>query len=141
VSCPVRLAFFISLWCTRLAFSTFSKPPLFTTESHLEIKQRQCTLSTRNRSNRKIRTTVHYVGFEVFTAVTMKNAVFWGVAPYRCGQLNRRFGGSYRDTILFTAFRYRATIFRLAFGRYSVRITAGTLTFLRFFVDFLAPSN
>jgi hypothetical protein len=22
-----------------------------------------------------------YVGFEVFTAVTMKNAVFWGVAP------------------------------------------------------------
>jgi hypothetical protein len=37
-----------------------------------------------------------YVGFEVFTAVTMKNAVFWGVAPCRCGRLNRRFGGSYR---------------------------------------------
>jgi hypothetical protein len=35
------------------------------------------------------------VGFEVFTAVTMKNAVFWGVAPCRCGRLNRRFGGSY----------------------------------------------
>jgi hypothetical protein len=28
------------------------------------------------------------VGFEVFTAVTMKNAVFWGVAPCRCGRLN-----------------------------------------------------
>jgi hypothetical protein len=26
----------------------------------------------------------------------MKNAVFWGVAPCRCGRLNRRFGGSYR---------------------------------------------
>jgi hypothetical protein len=30
------------------------------------------------------------VGFEVFTAVTMKNAVFWDVAPCRCGRLNRR---------------------------------------------------
>jgi hypothetical protein len=26
----------------------------------------------------------------------MKNAVFWVVAPCRCGRLNRRFGGSYR---------------------------------------------
>jgi hypothetical protein len=26
---------------------------------------------------------------------TMKNAVFWGVAPCRCGRLDRRFGGSY----------------------------------------------
>jgi hypothetical protein len=26
----------------------------------------------------------------------MKNAVFLGVAPCRCGRLNRRFGGSYR---------------------------------------------
>jgi hypothetical protein len=35
----------------------------------------------------------------------MKNAVLWGVAPCRCGRLNRLFGGSYRpedggDTIL-----------------------------------------
>jgi hypothetical protein len=36
------------------------------------------------------------VGFEIFTAVTMKNDVFWGVAPCKCGRLNRRFGGSYR---------------------------------------------
>jgi hypothetical protein len=28
--------------------------------------------------------------------VTMKNAVFWGLAACRCGRLNRRFGGSYR---------------------------------------------
>jgi hypothetical protein len=33
--------------------------------------------------------------FEVFTAVTMKNGVFWVVTP--CGSCkNRRFGGSYR---------------------------------------------
>jgi hypothetical protein len=33
--------------------------------------------------------------FEVSTAVTMKNAVFWDVASYR-SCLNRRFGGTYR---------------------------------------------
>jgi hypothetical protein len=36
-----------------------------------------------------------YVGSEVFTAVTMKNAVFWDVTP--CGSYkNGRFGGTYR---------------------------------------------
>jgi hypothetical protein len=35
------------------------------------------------------------VGFEVFTAVTMKNGVFWDVTP--CGSCkNRRFGGTWR---------------------------------------------
>jgi hypothetical protein len=35
------------------------------------------------------------VWFEVFTAVTMKNAVFWDVAP--CGScVNRRVRGTYR---------------------------------------------
>jgi hypothetical protein len=34
------------------------------------------------------------IRFEVFTAVTMKNAVFWVVAPYRyC--INQSFGGMY----------------------------------------------
>jgi hypothetical protein len=34
-----------------------------------------------------------YVLFEVFTAVTMKNGVFWVVTP--CGSCkNRRFGGT-----------------------------------------------
>jgi hypothetical protein len=33
--------------------------------------------------------------FEVFTAVTMKNAVIWDVAPCRYG-VNGRFGGTYR---------------------------------------------
>jgi hypothetical protein len=34
------------------------------------------------------------VGFEVFTAVTMKNAVFWDVAPCR-SCVNQRFEGTY----------------------------------------------
>jgi hypothetical protein len=37
----------------------------------------------------------YYVRFEVFTTVTVKNAVFWNVTP--CSSFkNRRFGGSYR---------------------------------------------
>jgi hypothetical protein len=36
-----------------------------------------------------------YVRFEVFTAVTMKNAVLWDVAACR-SCVNRRFGGTYR---------------------------------------------
>jgi hypothetical protein len=36
-----------------------------------------------------------FVRFEVFTAVTMKNGVFWDVTP--CGSCNnRRFGGTWR---------------------------------------------
>jgi hypothetical protein len=34
------------------------------------------------------------VGFEVFTAATIKNAIFWDVAPCR-SCVNRRFGGTY----------------------------------------------
>jgi hypothetical protein len=36
-----------------------------------------------------------YVRFEVYTAVTMKNAVFWDVAPCR-SCVTRCFGGTYR---------------------------------------------
>jgi hypothetical protein len=37
----------------------------------------------------------YYVRFEVFTAVTMKNGVFWDITP--CGSCkNRRFGGTWR---------------------------------------------
>jgi hypothetical protein len=42
------------------------------------------------------KTHILHVRFEVFTAVTMKNAVFWDVAPCRSCRLNRRFGGTYR---------------------------------------------
>jgi hypothetical protein len=37
----------------------------------------------------------NYVRFEVFTAVTMKNGVFWDVTPYGSCK-NRRFRGNYR---------------------------------------------
>jgi hypothetical protein len=38
---------------------------------------------------------LYIVRFEIFTAVTMKNAVFWDVAPcISC--VNRRLGGTYR---------------------------------------------
>jgi hypothetical protein len=36
-----------------------------------------------------------FVRFEVFTAATMKNAIFWDVAPCR-SSVNRRFRGTYR---------------------------------------------
>jgi hypothetical protein len=38
---------------------------------------------------------IHDVRFEVLTVVTMKNAIFWDVAPYR-SCVNRRFGGKYQ---------------------------------------------
>jgi hypothetical protein len=37
----------------------------------------------------------HYVRFEAFTAVTMKNVVFWDVELCR-SCVNRHFGGTYR---------------------------------------------
>jgi hypothetical protein len=43
----------------------------------------------------KSETVIFHVRFEVFTVVTMKNDVFWDVAP--CSSyINRRFGGTYR---------------------------------------------
>jgi hypothetical protein len=42
-----------------------------------------------------IPSSLKYVRFEVFTSVTMKNAVFWDVAPCRY-YVNRRFRGTYR---------------------------------------------
>jgi hypothetical protein len=38
---------------------------------------------------------INHVRFEVFTAVTMKNGVFWVVTPYGSCK-NRRFGGTWR---------------------------------------------
>jgi hypothetical protein len=40
----------------------------------------------------------------------LKNAVFWGVAPCRCGRLNRRFGGSYRLHLQDRKIRERRTV-------------------------------
>jgi hypothetical protein len=42
-----------------------------------------------------------YVRFEVFTAVTMKNCVFWDITP--CDSCkNRRFGGTYASIMKVT---------------------------------------
>jgi hypothetical protein len=37
-----------------------------------------------------IRLIIPYVRFQVFTAVTMKKAVFWDVAPCRCGATSQK---------------------------------------------------
>jgi len=57
--CPL---FFVSLWCKRQLSLQFSKPVMFTTGSHLEIKQHQCKLTTRNPSNRVTKTSDHSAG-------------------------------------------------------------------------------
>jgi hypothetical protein len=49
-----------------------------------------------------------YVGFEVFTAMTMKNAVFWDVAPCR-SCVNRCFGGTCRLHLQGIKIRERGT--------------------------------
>jgi hypothetical protein len=46
-------------------------------------------------------TKLNGIRFEVFTAVTMKNAVFWDVAPCRYF-VNRRFGGTYRLNLVYS---------------------------------------
>jgi hypothetical protein len=54
------------------------------------IQQEPTALSSQNFGNNLID-----VGFEVFTAVTMKNAILWDVEP--CGfNINSRFGGTCR---------------------------------------------
>jgi hypothetical protein len=48
---------------------------------------------TRDRRGKYDELNICRVRFEVFTAVTMKNAVSWDVAPCISCELNRRFGG------------------------------------------------
>jgi hypothetical protein len=45
-----------------------------------------------------IKQNLHIVRFEAFTAVTMKNVVFWDVALCRTW-VNQRFGGTYRCSL------------------------------------------
>jgi hypothetical protein len=49
------------------------------------------------------------VGFEVFTAVTMKIAVFCDVVPCRSCELNRHFGGTFRFHLQGWKIRERGT--------------------------------
>jgi hypothetical protein len=51
---------------------------------------------TLTKASKKVK---YYVRFEVFTAVTMKNGVFWVVTP--CGSCtNRRIGRTWRQVFL-----------------------------------------
>jgi hypothetical protein len=54
-----------------------------------------CNHVFANEAHVRCQTSLHYVGFEVFTAVTMKNAAFWDLVP-RGSCNNRRFGGTGR---------------------------------------------
>jgi hypothetical protein len=63
--------------------------------------------SGHEKSDLKVMINV-YVRYEVFTAVTMKNAVFWDVAPYR-SCVNIRFGGTYRLHLQGRKIRERGT--------------------------------
>jgi hypothetical protein len=54
----------------------------------------KCTLYVA-RGITSVQCSIFNVGFEVFTAMSMKKVVFWDLAPYSCGW-NPRFGGTYR---------------------------------------------
>jgi hypothetical protein len=51
---------------------------------------------------------LHHVRFEVFTAMTVKNVVFWDVALCR-SCVNRRFGGTYQLHLQGRKIRERGT--------------------------------
>jgi hypothetical protein len=55
----------------------------------------RCLYSSCRPANIRFLVSYNFVRFEVFTAMTMKNDVFWDVAPY-IYFVNRRFGGTYR---------------------------------------------
>jgi hypothetical protein len=47
-------------------------------------------------SRKWYKSSLKYVGFEVLTAVVMKNIIFWDITPCSPLSVNRRFGGTYR---------------------------------------------
>jgi hypothetical protein len=61
----------------------------------LKLSLNNLSLSIHNMSLSMYKDNRYNVKFEVFTAVSMKNAVFWDVAPCR-SCVNRCFGGMYR---------------------------------------------
>jgi hypothetical protein len=75
-----------------------------TTRAHVTKSMNEMHIAaknTRRNKNTKTHNMLNYfnrkklVRFEVFTTVTMKNALSWDVAPFR-SCVNRRFGGMYR---------------------------------------------
>jgi hypothetical protein len=43
-----------------------------------------------------VQTNLHYVGFEVLTAVVIKSTILWDITPCSPLSVNRRFGETYR---------------------------------------------
>jgi hypothetical protein len=87
-----------------LWFSETTSPPML----HL---RRWVATWRKKRRNKDVNAEqfIMYVRFEVFTAVTMKNAVFWDVTPcISC--VNRRFGGKYRLHLQGRKIRQQGTI-------------------------------
>jgi hypothetical protein len=66
------------------------------------------TINSFDHSAWNVLTILFFVRFEVITVVTMKNAVFWDVAPCR-SCVNRRFGGTYRLHLQSRKIRKRGT--------------------------------
>jgi RNA recognition motif-containing protein len=64
--------------------------PFHDFEIRFIMKPRRINVKLRQNSNR-----THFVRFEVFTAVTMKNGVFWDVTPCYSSN-NRHFGATWR---------------------------------------------
>jgi hypothetical protein len=80
-SCPIR-----EILCTVDFIITRRDRPIYLV--HKNSKENLCFVSSPVTYQTRI-SIIMNVRFEVFTAVTMKNAVFWDVAPYRfC--VNRR---------------------------------------------------
>jgi hypothetical protein len=52
-------------------------------EATSELVKHEHDYSTYAQGVLQVETLISYVRFEVFTAVTMKNAVFWDVSPCR----------------------------------------------------------
>jgi hypothetical protein len=77
-----------------LTFATLIRQ-LALTKSHPRGLKKPVPSAALSTSTRQPRTNIHlFVRFEVFTALTMKNAVFWDVAPCR-SCVSRSFGGTY----------------------------------------------
>jgi hypothetical protein len=78
-----------------VAASVVPSPPILVTMMRERLSSSETSVLTRATGRNIPEDTILHVRFEVFTAVTMKNGVFWVVTP--CGSCtNRRFGGTWR---------------------------------------------
>jgi hypothetical protein len=99
--CFVSVSFLSDEWSTRHV-RTLMQHSLFITDSHRTYNLFHCQISVCRGSFHlreqqcRAQTPRIYVGFEVFTAVVMKSAIFWDMTPCSLLSCNRRFWGRYR---------------------------------------------